>query len=139
MLIIKINMPFYSKFCCLSNGCSFIHFEWIYFKSYWEKLVVQKNFFQSPADICFGCRDYIFDKHLLRVGGGQSWHINCLRCHACKLSLGHASSCYVKDDLAHCKSCYQRFKNFFAIFYRFCLIFIEMLKSLNIPLFETFC
>lgn len=54
---------------------------------------------------CNGCHRYIHERYYLLVMD-QAWHIECLRCNACKLCLDTQMSCFHKDGLIYCKDDY---------------------------------
>lgn len=58
---------------------------------------------KTERDVCYGCRDLITDRHLLRVND-RHWHIHCLRCSICQTALDRDSSCYIKDGSVFCKN-----------------------------------
>ena len=60
---------------------------------------------QSMSPECHGCFCYIQDRYYLLVMD-RPWHIQCLRCADCKLSLDSQQSCFAKDGLIYCKDDY---------------------------------
>ena len=63
----------------------------------------QQQSMSSPE--CHGCFCYIQDRYYLLVMD-RPWHIQCLRCADCKLSLDSQQSCFAKDGLIYCKDDY---------------------------------
>ena len=57
------------------------------------------------AHECQGCLAPIHDRYYLLVME-RAWHLNCLRCAACKLSLDSQHSCFAKDGFIYCKDDY---------------------------------
>lgn len=54
---------------------------------------------------CQGCLNLIHDRYYLLVMD-KAWHLQCLRCVDCKLSLDSQQSCFAKDGLIYCKDDY---------------------------------
>jgi hypothetical protein len=54
---------------------------------------------------CNGCHRFINERYYLLVMD-QAWHIECLRCNACKSCLDTQMSCFNKDGLIYCKDDY---------------------------------
>jgi hypothetical protein len=60
---------------------------------------------QQPEQCCQGCLSLIHDRYYLLVMD-KAWHLNCLRCADCKLSLDTQQSCFAKDGVIYCKNDY---------------------------------
>ena len=54
---------------------------------------------------CNGCHRYIQERYYLLVMD-RAWHMECLRCNACKSCLDTQMSCFIKDGLIYCKDDY---------------------------------
>ena len=67
------------------------------------------NSFQqmNTSPECNGCLCLIQDRYYLLVMD-RAWHLNCLRCYDCKLSLDSQQSCFAKDGVIYCKEDYIR-------------------------------
>jgi hypothetical protein len=64
---------------------------------------LQQPSLKSPE--CQGCFGLIQDRYFLQVMD-RAWHLNCLRCVDCKLSLDTQQSCFAKDGFIYCKDDY---------------------------------
>ncbi|CAF0859419.1 unnamed protein product [Brachionus calyciflorus] len=56
---------------------------------------------------CQQCLQLIQDRYYLQVMD-KTWHLNCLRCVDCKLSLDSQQTCFAKDGLIYCKDDYYK-------------------------------
>ncbi|RNA43173.1 LIM homeobox Lhx2 isoform X2, partial [Brachionus plicatilis] len=56
---------------------------------------------------CQQCMQFIQDRYYLQVMD-KTWHLNCLRCADCKLSLDSQQTCFAKDGLIYCKDDYYK-------------------------------
>ncbi len=63
---------------------------------------------------CQACMQQINDRYYLQVMD-KTWHLNCLRCIDCKLSLDSQQSCFAKDGLIFCKDDYFKYGNLFIL------------------------
>ncbi|KAA0716350.1 LIM/homeobox protein [Triplophysa tibetana] len=54
---------------------------------------------------CARCAREILDRHLLKVHG-LTWHLKCLKCSVCAMSLGHHNSCFIRNKAFFCKKDY---------------------------------
>jgi hypothetical protein len=59
----------------------------------------------GPVEHCQGCLGIIHDRYYLQVTD-KAWHLQCLRCVECKLSLDSQQTCFAKDGLIYCKEDY---------------------------------
>ena len=73
-----------------------------------SKFNQQQNNDTSTLLECNGCHRFINERYYLLVMD-QAWHIECLRCNACKSCLDTQMSCFNKDGLIYCKDDYFRF------------------------------
>lgn len=60
---------------------------------------------QQTIPECQSCLQQINDRYYLQVMD-KTWHLNCLRCNDCKLSLDTQQSCFAKDGFIFCKDDY---------------------------------
>ncbi|KAK9496936.1 hypothetical protein O3M35_012857 [Rhynocoris fuscipes] len=57
---------------------------------------------------CAGCHSRITDRfYLLAVD--RQWHLGCLQCSECKLSLDTEVTCYSRHGNIYCKHDYYRY------------------------------
>ena len=56
---------------------------------------------------CTGCRRSIFERYFLFVGD-QRFHVSCLKCIVCHVSLDTEVSCFSRDGKIYCKQDYYR-------------------------------
>ncbi|XP_035246020.1 LIM/homeobox protein Lhx2-like [Anguilla anguilla] len=59
------------------------------------------------AFLCAGCEGKISDRYYL-LAVDKQWHMRCLKCCECKLSLASELSCFSKDSNIFCKEDYYR-------------------------------
>uniref|UniRef100_A0A8C4VZV2 Uncharacterized protein n=1 Tax=Gopherus evgoodei TaxID=1825980 RepID=A0A8C4VZV2_9SAUR len=57
---------------------------------------------------CAGCGGKIRGPFLLRVAPDTEWHMGCLRCSCCRLSLAHSPTCFLRDGRVYCRDDYLR-------------------------------
>uniref|UniRef100_A0A8C3XSY3 LIM zinc-binding domain-containing protein n=1 Tax=Chelydra serpentina TaxID=8475 RepID=A0A8C3XSY3_CHESE len=55
---------------------------------------------QGATPACAGCGGKIRGPFLLRVAPDTEWHMGCLRCSCCRLSLAHSPTCFLRDGPA---------------------------------------
>ncbi|XP_051525562.1 LIM/homeobox protein Lhx6 [Myxocyprinus asiaticus] len=56
--------------------------------------------------MCARCTREILDRHLLRVNG-LTWHLKCLQCSVCAVSLDQHNSCFIRNKDIFCKTDYN--------------------------------
>jgi hypothetical protein len=61
---------------------------------------------EKVAD-CAGCGQGIRDRYYL-FAVDQNWHVSCLKCHSCHVSLDSEVSCFTKEGKIFCKQDYFR-------------------------------
>uniref|UniRef100_H2Z1L7 LIM zinc-binding domain-containing protein n=1 Tax=Ciona savignyi TaxID=51511 RepID=H2Z1L7_CIOSA len=71
---------------------------------------------------CAGCQQIIVDRSFLLVENNY-WHLTCLNCCACAVSLDGSQSCFVKEGRVYCRHDYQRLFSSQACSH--CGVFIE--------------
>uniref|UniRef100_A0A8C0G607 ISL2 protein n=1 Tax=Chelonoidis abingdonii TaxID=106734 RepID=A0A8C0G607_CHEAB len=57
---------------------------------------------------CAGCGGKIRGPFLLHVAPDTEWHMGCLRCSCCQLSLAHSPTCFLRDGRVYCRADYLR-------------------------------
>ncbi|VDP45430.1 unnamed protein product [Soboliphyme baturini] len=60
-----------------------------------------------PASLCAGCQLKIKDQFYLLVAD-LTWHIQCLRCCVCRVSLETELTCFTREGLIFCKEDYYK-------------------------------
>ncbi|XP_067295917.1 LIM/homeobox protein Lhx6 [Pseudorasbora parva] len=60
----------------------------------------------SSSFICARCGTDIVDRQVLKVNG-LTWHLKCLQCSVCTVSLGHHNSCFVRNKEIFCRTHYN--------------------------------
>ncbi|KAG6934900.1 insulin protein enhancer protein ISL-2-like [Chelydra serpentina] len=63
---------------------------------------------QGATPACAGCGGKIRGPFLLRVAPDTEWHMGCLRCSCCRLSLAHSPTCFLRDGSVYCRADYLR-------------------------------
>ncbi|CAM4632776.1 unnamed protein product [Lepidochelys kempii] len=63
---------------------------------------------QGARPACAGCGGKIRGPFLLRVAPDTEWHVGCLRCSCCRLSLAHSRTCFLRDGSVYCRADYLR-------------------------------
>ena len=61
----------------------------------------------AEPSACTGCGAKILDRYFL-VTGEKQWHVTCLRCSECNVSLDSELTCFSKDGQVYCKEDYYR-------------------------------
>ncbi|XP_048045336.1 LIM/homeobox protein Lhx6 isoform X2 [Megalobrama amblycephala] len=61
----------------------------------------------SSSFICARCGTEIVDRQVLKVNG-LTWHLKCLQCSVCAVSLGHHNSCFIRNKEIFCRTDYNR-------------------------------
>ncbi|VDP58371.1 unnamed protein product [Schistosoma curassoni] len=56
---------------------------------------------------CTSCHECIHDKLFLCMDN-KYWHLNCLRCYKCGITLQWEKTCFVKNDMVFCREHYKR-------------------------------
>nr|XP_685757.5 LIM/homeobox protein Lhx6 [Danio rerio] len=80
----------------------------LYYRSLREKRPVLTSGCSTilPVFICTGCSTEIFDRYVLKVNG-LTWHLRCLQCSVCAVSLGHQNSCFIRNKEIFCRTDYN--------------------------------
>ncbi|CAM4537834.1 unnamed protein product [Leuciscus chuanchicus] len=60
----------------------------------------------SSSIICARCGTEIVDRQVLKVNG-LTWHLKCLQCSVCAVSLGHHNSCFIRNKEIFCRKDYN--------------------------------
>ncbi|XP_053869909.1 insulin gene enhancer protein ISL-2B-like [Malaclemys terrapin pileata] len=63
---------------------------------------------QGARPVCAGCGGKIRGPFLLRVAPDTEWHMGCLRCSCCQLSLANSPTCFLRDSSVYCRADYLR-------------------------------
>ncbi|XP_075759521.1 insulin gene enhancer protein ISL-2-like [Pelodiscus sinensis] len=63
---------------------------------------------QGPGPVCAGCGGQIRGPVLLRVAPDTEWHVGCLRCSCCRLSLARSPTCFLRNGSVYCRADYLR-------------------------------
>ncbi|XP_067418336.1 insulin gene enhancer protein ISL-2-like [Emydura macquarii macquarii] len=63
---------------------------------------------KRSAPACAGCGRAIRGPFLLRVAPDAEWHVGCLRCSCCRLSLAHSPTCFLHEGRVYCRADYRR-------------------------------
>ncbi|XP_032659796.1 insulin gene enhancer protein ISL-2-like [Chelonoidis abingdonii] len=63
---------------------------------------------QGATLACAGCGGKIRGPFLLHVAPDTEWHMGCLRCSCCQLSLAHSPTCFLRDGRVYCRADYLR-------------------------------
>ncbi|KAL3320581.1 LIM/homeobox protein Lhx9 [Cichlidogyrus casuarinus] len=58
--------------------------------------------------ICFACQCAISDRYSLTLGDGRLWHVTCLKCAECEISLDGEYSCFTREAKIYCRPDYIR-------------------------------
>uniref|UniRef100_A0A3Q0KBL9 Lim homeobox protein n=1 Tax=Schistosoma mansoni TaxID=6183 RepID=A0A3Q0KBL9_SCHMA len=61
---------------------------------------------------CTSCHHCIHDKLFLCMDN-KYWHLNCLRCYKCGITLQWEKTCFVKNDMVFCREHYKRLSSCF--------------------------
>lgn len=56
---------------------------------------------------CYGCGSCITDRYYL-LALDEKWHMCCLKCCVCKVSLDSEVSCFTRDSRIYCKEDYYK-------------------------------
>ncbi len=62
---------------------------------------------ETEPSICAGCGGKIIDRYYL-LAVEKPWHVHCLKCTDCQLSLDSELTCFAKDGQIFCKEDYYR-------------------------------
>ncbi|CAH8825246.1 unnamed protein product [Trichobilharzia szidati] len=70
------------------------------------------NQHSTPNLSCTGCHESIHDKLFLSMDN-KYWHLNCLRCFKCGITLQWEKTCFVKNDSVFCREHYKKLSSCF--------------------------
>ena len=62
---------------------------------------------KTSTGVCAACCQCIEDRYYL-LAVDKQWHLACLQCHQCKLSLHNQLTCYSRHGNIYCKEDYYR-------------------------------
>ena len=92
--------------CVAARKCSYIKYIKCTKRFQQQQSVVSSTSSSSvAAGLCSGCGCMINDRVVLSTNE-RFWHVDCLRCHSCAVTLEQFNKCYVKNDNAYCSQCY---------------------------------
>lgn len=63
--------------------------------------------------VCYGCRSLIDDRYYL-MAVDRSWHLSCLKCFDCGMSLEQERTCFARYGQIFCKDDYIKYGFFFS-------------------------
>jgi LIM homeobox protein 2/9 len=58
--------------------------------------------------VCYGCRTLIDDRYYL-MAVDRSWHLSCLKCFDCGMSLEQERTCFARYGQIFCKDDYIKY------------------------------
>jgi len=58
--------------------------------------------------VCYGCRTLIDDRYYL-MAVDRSWHLSCLKCFDCGMSLEQERTCFARFGQIFCKDDYIKY------------------------------
>lgn len=58
--------------------------------------------------VCYGCRSLIDDRYYL-MAVDRSWHLSCLKCFDCGMSLEQERTCFARHGQIFCKDDYIKY------------------------------
>ena len=63
---------------------------------------------ENMLTICHGCRTLIDDRYYL-MAVDRSWHLSCLKCFDCGMSLEQERTCFARFGQIFCKDDYIKY------------------------------
>ena len=79
----------------------------MYFSFPFQRMPVINGSGEAEVSTCHGCGGKIVDRYYL-LAVEKPWHVNCLKCADCQLSLDSELTCFAKDGNIYCKDDYYR-------------------------------
>lgn len=67
---------------------------------------------ENMLTVCHGCRTLIDDRYYL-MAVDRSWHLSCLKCFDCGISLEQERTCFARFGQIFCKDDYIKYEDFF--------------------------
>jgi hypothetical protein len=62
----------------------------------------------NMSTVCYGCRQLIDDRYYL-MAVDRSWHLSCLKCFDCGMSLEQERTCFARFGQIFCKDDYIKY------------------------------
>ena len=67
---------------------------------------------ENMLTICYGCQALIDDRYYL-MAVDRCWHLSCLKCFDCGMSLEQERTCFARFGQIFCKDDYIKFVHIF--------------------------